>query len=126
EAALLRDGQRTGLFTSPHLVSATERIRTDGAEITPAALEARTAAMALGDEFRPSFFETMLLLALDEWGEGGVKVAILEVAIGGYHDVVSLIPGATSCITSVGLDHTEELGSSISAIAADKAGVASP
>jgi dihydrofolate synthase/folylpolyglutamate synthase len=135
EAALLRDGQRTGVFTSPHLVNATERIRISGVEITPGGLAARIAAMtpffdsavaALGEDFRPSFFEAMLLMALDEFREHGVTVAFLEVAIGGYHDVVSLVPGAVSCITSVGLDHTEELGSTLAAIAADKAGVSTP
>ena len=47
-----------------------------------------------------SFFESMLLLALDEFRERGVSVALLEVAIGGYHDVVSLIPGATSLLAT--------------------------
>jgi dihydrofolate synthase/folylpolyglutamate synthase len=133
EAALRADGRRVGLFTGPHLVDATERIRIDGDDVTEAQLDevaTRAAPLfaaiegALGPG-RPTLFEALLVLALRAFAEAGVEIALLEVAIGGYHDVVSLIPGGLAVITSVGLDHARELGPSIAAVAADKAGIAS-
>ncbi|HEY3495637.1 MAG TPA: cyanophycin synthetase [Polyangiaceae bacterium] len=131
EAALIADGKRVGLFTSPHLIDVTERIRILGSDIGAEELDAaaeRVAARLDGHrpELRPSFFEVLLLLALDAFVEHRVEVAIVEVAIGGRHDVVSLLSAPLALVTSVGLDHGAELGASIAAVAADKAGIANP
>jgi len=135
EAALLEDGQSVGLFTSPHLICATERIRLDGLSIDSAELDTLTRATApffarileeLGPEFRPTFFEALLVLALRAFQLRGVDFAVLEVAVGGSIDVVSLLPGELAVITSIGRDHLAEIGPRLEDVAADKAGIASP
>jgi dihydrofolate synthase/folylpolyglutamate synthase len=131
EAALIADGKRVGSFTSPHLIDVTERVRVQGLDVTPEQLDRaaqRVAAIfgAWRPDLCPSFFEALLLLALDEFVQQRIDTAIVEVAIGGYHDVVSLLSAPVAIITSVGLDHALELGSTIAEIARDKAGIASP
>lgn len=135
EAALLKDGRSVGLFTSPHLICATERIRVGGKEIASPELDDLTGATApffrrvvgeLGADFRPTFFEALLLLALRAFQLARVDLAIVEVAIGGASDVVSLLPGDFAAITSIGNDHLAEIGPTLADVAADKAGVASP
>ena len=134
ESMFLRDGSRVLTFTSPHLIRPNERIRLDGLAISNEALNnASEQAMPffdkvldiLGDEFQPSFFETMLLLALHIARACSVDLVLLEVAVGGYNDVVSLFPSPLAVITTVGLDHRNELGENIQEIAVDKAGIAS-
>jgi dihydrofolate synthase/folylpolyglutamate synthase len=83
-----------------------------------------TIQRTLGSEFEPSFFEMLLLVALRFFSDRKADVVILETGIGGYNDVVSIISGPLACITSVGLDHADELGPTIGRIAADKVGVA--
>ena len=78
-----------------------------------------------GKDLQPSFFETLLLMCLRLCHEIDVGTLVLEVAIGGYNDVVSLFQSPISVITAVGSDHRDELGPTIAAIAADKAGIAS-
>ncbi len=134
EAALVRDGKQTGVFTSPHLVSPAERIRLNAVDVLEADLDETATAMApffyliesrLGATCRPSFFEVLLLIAMRLFSDRKVAAAILETGVGGYNDVVSLIPGQFSCITAIGLDHVDELGSTVERVAADKAGIAS-
>ena len=134
EAALAADGKKTGFFTSPHLVHPTERIRVQGIDATSQSLDhaAVEAASLLedivdtrGTSFRPSYFETLLVLALRAFAHAAVEIAIMEAGIGGYNDVISMLEGPLSAITAIGYDHMEILGNSLANIAADKAGIAS-
>lgn len=130
EAMLLRDGQRVCTFTSPHLFHVVERIRIGGVPIPETLLEsAARECLPFFDRIDPadfpSLFETLLLLALHLCRRQNLDIAILEVAIGGSNDVVSLIPGPLAAITSIGMDHWEEIGPTLEDIARDKSGIAS-
>lgn len=130
EAMLMRDGRRVCTFTSPHLLQVVERIRIGGVPIPEALLEtAARECLPFFDRIEtanfPSLFETLLFLALHLCRRENLDIAILEVAIGGSNDVVSLIPGPLAAITSIGMDHREELGPTLEDIARDKAGIAS-
>lgn len=133
EACLRSAGLATGLFTSPHLLRPTERLRIAGREVAAARLEScaqrlepmlEAFAAGRGPEHLPSFFEILVLLSLVLFEEEGVEVAIYEAGLGGANDVVSRLPAPLSVLTSVGHDHREQLGSSLAAIARDKVGIA--
>ncbi len=133
EACLLRDGHRVGLFTSPHLISPAERIRVNGEDVAPAALEARAIEVeravaahvaAHGEGATPSFFEVLVLVALRVFREAAASVAIFEAGVGGYNDPTSLLAADVAAITSVALDHRDRLGPTVESIAADKVGIA--
>ena len=126
-ASILRaGGYRTGLFTSPHLVRFTERIRIDGAEIGEAAvisLVARTIAAAPPGA---TFFEIVTAIAYLHFTEQGVELAVVEVGMGGRYDATNAGDGLLAIITPVSLDHCEYLGDTLAAIAAEKAGIIRP
>ena len=134
EACLEYEGLRVGLFTSPHLSRVAERFRIAGLEVSDKVLD-RHAEEVLrivtrlvdkyGESYTPSFFECLVLIAIHLFSEKQVDVAIFEAGVGGYNDAIGLLPGEFSAITSVGMDHKEQLGDSLEAIAADKAGIAS-
>ncbi|NEP12352.1 MAG: bifunctional folylpolyglutamate synthase/dihydrofolate synthase, partial [Symploca sp. SIO2C1] len=135
EAIFLADAQKVILFTSPHLSRVTERLRVDGVEISPDVLNDAVQQLApklvrivneYGNYLLPSFFEALTLIALEYFKSYGADIIILEAGIGGYFDIVHLVPAEVSLITNVGLDHTEDLGTTFSEIATDKAGIASP
>jgi dihydrofolate synthase/folylpolyglutamate synthase len=135
EACLASDGTRTGLFTSPHLSRVAERFRVAGTEVSVDTIDrhaeevlriAREEVDARGESYRPSFFECLILIAMHIFHEQQVDVAVFEAGVGGYNDATSFLPGQLSVITSVGMDHKAQLGDSLEAIAADKAGIASP
>lgn len=135
EACLGYEGLRVGLFTSPHLSRVTERFRVAGVEVSPDMLErhakkvlqiVRRVVAEYGDSYTPSFFECLILIATHLFYEGQVDVAIFEAGVGGYSDATSLLSGEFSVITNIDMDHKEQLGNSLEAIAADKAGIASP
>lgn len=116
-------GYRTGLFTSPHLISFTERIRAGGIEI-PEADVARLAerVMAAAPE-GTTFFEIITALAALHFAEAGVRIALFEAGMGGRLDATNALHGVLSVITPVSLDHTDYLGSRIAEIAAEKVGI---
>ena len=116
-------GHRTGLFTSPHLISFTERIRIDGAEIAEEDV-ARLAerVMAAAPE-ATTFFEIVTALAALHFAEQGVQLAIFEAGMGGRLDATNALDGMLTLITPVSLDHTDYLGSRIAEIAVEKAGI---
>ena len=129
---LTASGVRTGLYTSPHLARVNERIRLDRAEIddeTFARLYFRVhdAAQQLVLDGRlpqlPSFFEILTAQALEYFAEAGVEIAVLEVGMGGRLDATNIVDPLLSIITDISLDHTEWLGSTIGAIAHEKAGI---
>jgi dihydrofolate synthase/folylpolyglutamate synthase len=123
EAGLRADGRHTGLYTSPHLLRVTERIRLDGVEID----RARAAALAervlaVGGEF--TFFEVATAMAMLAFAGAGVDVAVLEVGLGGRLDATNVVEKpAVAMVTSIGLDHTDVLGPRIVDIAREKAGI---
>lgn len=126
-ACLQAAGYRVGLFTSPHLVSMTERIRINGQPIP----EAEVAAFVENhqtflDELQPSFFETMTGLAFDYFVRQGVDIAVVETGLGGRLDSTNVLTPILSVITNIGLDHTEYLGKTLKQIAREKAGIIKP
>jgi dihydrofolate synthase/folylpolyglutamate synthase len=129
---LTASGVRTGLYTSPHLARVNERIRLDRAEIddeTFARLYFRVhdAAQQLVLDGRlsqlPSFFEILTAQALEYFAEAGVEIAVLEVGMGGRLDATNIVDPLLSIITDISLDHMEWLGSTITAITHEKAGI---
>lgn len=125
EALLRAAGLRTGLFTSPHLARFTERIRVDGREVSGERLgELDARIVATGVPL--SYFEIATVLAFLAFAEAGVEVAVLETGLGGRLDATTACQPLATAITSIGLDHTETLGTTLGAIAAEKAGIAKP
>lgn len=131
EAVLRAAGYRTGLFTSPHLVSFRERIRFAGemvseAQIAWAVEQARGPIERLREEgkLNPStFFEAYTAMAYLLFRETGVQVAVMETGLGGRLDSTNTCEPVACAITTLGLDHTEILGDTIEQIAREKAGI---
>ena len=133
EALLRARGLRTGLFTSPHLTSITERIVIDGHPITPeqfvAAYDELAPYVAFVDGRHPvplSFFEVLTGMAFAIFADVPVDVAIVEVGLGGTWDATNVADGAVAVVTPISLDHTAWLGDTVQEIAADKAGIIKP
>ncbi|MBB5378899.1 dihydrofolate synthase/folylpolyglutamate synthase [Deinococcus metalli] len=124
-AAMLRaDGQRVGLFTSPHLTHFTERLMVDGAELPETVVAAALARVRpLAEDVGATFFEIVTALGALLFAEAGVTVAVMEVGLGGRLDSTNALDPDLSVITNVDLDHTEILGSTREAIASEKAGI---
>lgn len=123
-AALQAAGYKVGLFTSPHLVSLTERIRINGTPISEEQVAAFvTKHRAFLDEVQPSFFETMTMLAFDYFVRERVDIAVVEVGLGGRLDSTNVLTPLLSVITNIGFDHTEFLGHTLPEIAREKAGI---
>ena len=126
-AVLQAAGYKVGLYTSPHLVSLTERIRINGTPIP----ESEVAAFigkhkAYLDETGPSFFETMTALAFAYFVAQEVDFAVIETGLGGRLDSTNVLTPILSVITNIGLDHTEFLGNTLPKIAREKAGIIKP
>lgn len=117
-------GYRTGLYTSPHLEEPRERIRIDGVAIATLELDRLLdeVVAAAGDEL-PTPFEALTAAALIAFAEDGVELAVLEVGLGGRLDATNVVEPLLSVITPIALDHQEQLGSTLAAIAAEKAGI---
>ena len=123
-AALQAAGYKVGLFTSPHLVSLTERIRINGQPIPEAEVAAFvTQHKAFLDELQPSFFETMTAMGFAYFVQEQVDIAVVEVGLGGRLDSTNVLTPILSVITNIGLDHTEFLGNTLTKIAKEKAGI---
>jgi dihydrofolate synthase/folylpolyglutamate synthase len=134
EALLGGAGLRVGTYTSPHLARWTERFRIGGREVEPAALAAavdrlRPCVESLRretPELAPTFFDATTGAALLLFAEAGVDATVLEVGLGGRLDSTNVVAPAVACLTSVELEHTEVLGDTVAAIAAEKAGILKP
>lgn len=126
-AILTASGLRTGLHTSPHLLDVTERMRVDGIPAPDAwldpALERYREDM---ERIEPSFFEVLVAFSVLWFHESGVDVAVVEVGLGGRLDATNILDADVSVITSIGLDHTDLLGSTLPAIAREKGGIIKP
>lgn len=120
-------GYKTGLFTSPHLVSLRERIRINDMPISEADLERLLLAVknaAECERIEPTFFEVLTLVAFLYYAENGVDVVSMEAGMGGRLDSTAVACGEIVVLTSVGLEHTEVLGPTEEAILKEKLAVA--
>ncbi len=122
-------GIRTGLFTSPHLVTFRERIRIDGqmiAEDEVAASLTDIREIAAQDGTEPTFFEIVTALALGHFQRNSASVVVLETGLGGRFDATNVVTPAVSVLASIDFDHEAWLGSTLAAIAGEKAGIIKP
>jgi len=131
DAGLQAAGQRTGLFTSPHLVEPTERIQIDGvpvseADFTEAFNRVHQLAESLHLDCHPTYFETVTAMGFLLFRENGVDTAIVEVGLGGRLDATNVLQPALTVIAPVDFDHEAYLGNTIEAIAGEKAGILKP
>ena len=117
-------GYKTGLYTSPHLKSFTERIRINGDEINKDdVVEFVATHKDFLDQLQPSFFEMTVGLAFWYFAKHEVDIAIIEVGMGGRLDSTNVISPELCVITNIGLDHTQFLGDTLPLIAGEKAGI---
>ena len=142
ESVLRTRRYRTGLYTSPHLVRIQERMRIGGREVLPEDLARLTVTVkeAVGQllagtvrngrrlklERHPTYFEMVTAMAFLYFAEKEVEIAILEVGLGGRLDATNVVDPIVSVITPVGYDHQASLGSDLTAIAGEKAGIVKP
>lgn len=124
--ALTQHGEKTGLFISPHLISPTERIQMGGAEIAPDDF-VRVVEKVLTHEQEPlNFFELLTAAAFVYFAEENAQYVVLETGLGGRKDPTNVCAPVLSIITSIGLDHTQLLGSTLEKIAFEKSGIIKP
>lgn len=117
-------GYKTGLYTSPHLKSFTERIRVDGKEMEQQAVtDFVNDTLQLMEDVKPSFFEITVGMAFKYFAERKVDVAVIEVGLGGRLDSTNIIHPELSVITNIGWDHADLLGGTLQSIAREKAGI---
>ena len=128
-------GIKTGVFTSPHLVSISERVRINGEDISEADLARHATVvrktaerlLARGElEYMPTYFEQVTAIALVAFAEAGVELAILETGLGGRLDATTAANAEIAAITRIDLDHQEHLGHTLAEIAAEKAAIIRP
>jgi dihydrofolate synthase/folylpolyglutamate synthase len=127
-ASILQEaGYKTGLYTSPHLKSFTERIRINGAEISQTfVVDFVNRILPEIDTIKPSFFEITVAMAFEYFAVEKVDVAIVEVGLGGRLDSTNVIIPEVSVITNIGFDHKDILGNTLLEIASEKAGIIKP
>jgi dihydrofolate synthase/folylpolyglutamate synthase len=132
DEALRAAGHRVGRYTSPHLVRLEERFHIDGVPVPAATLDdaidrVRVIGMdlaAIGTlDAYPTFFEVTTAAAFLLFQDAKVDVAVLEVGLGGRFDATNIVTPVAAAITSIALDHERHLGSTIEAIAGEKAGI---
>lgn len=119
-------GYRVGLYTSPHICDLRERITIDGTMITQIGLTRLICRIEpylekMAD--KPTFFEILTALAFRYFADEGVDLAVIECGLGGRLDSTNVLEPEVVGLTSISLDHTHQLGSTISKIATEKAGV---
>jgi dihydrofolate synthase/folylpolyglutamate synthase len=128
-SVLETQGYRAGLYTSPHLVRVTERIKVNGQEIAIDELSSLISEVKRVSQhllIEPSYFEVLTAAAFMYFALGKADFAVLEVGMGGRWDATNLVLPLCSVITNVSMDHTQFLGESIEEIAHEKAGVIKP
>ena len=124
---LTQSGERTGLFTSPHIHDFTERIRVNGETVSEEfVIEFCRQVRKLKLDLEPSFFEITWLMALCRFREQQCTVVVAETGLGGRLDATNIIMPVVSVITNISLDHTNILGNTRPLIAAEKAGIIKP
>lgn len=124
EATYRRAGYKTGLFTSPHLISFNERFRILGKPISDRKLVAFFAQVSsLLDTYKLTYFELSTVIAFTLFDHEFVDVAIIETGLGGRLDATNVLLPLLSVITSISYDHTDILGDDLASIAWEKAGI---
>ena len=124
ETALMAAGYRVGVYSSPHLVRYTERVRIQGEELPETCHTSSFAAIeAARGETSLTYFEFGTLSALLLFKQQAVDVVILEVGLGGRLDATNIVDADVAIITSIALDHTDWLGPDRESIGREKAGV---
>jgi dihydrofolate synthase / folylpolyglutamate synthase len=123
--SMLRQRYRTGLYTSPHLERVNERIQECGIEISDAEFNARIGEVLsiLTPQHELTFFEFSTVVAFWHFARSALDIAILETGLGGRLDATTACQPLVTCVTPIGLDHQEYLGTSLSSIAREKAGI---
>jgi len=125
-------GINRGFYTSPHLSRITERIKVNGAEISEAEFAELATLVHRESESLvrqrvlpalPTFFEQVTAIAFYHFARRGVRVAVLEVGMGGRLDATNLVKPLVSVITPVSYDHEKYLGKTLKEIAGEKAGI---
>jgi dihydrofolate synthase / folylpolyglutamate synthase len=135
DAGLRAAGHLSGRYTSPHLVDLTERFVIDGRPVTvdrmvaavgdvQAVIEQLLAEGVL--QAHPTFFEVTTAVAFELFRRAGVDTAVLEVGLGGRLDATNVIEPIATAITSIAYDHQQYLGSTLTEIAKEKAGIIKP
>jgi dihydrofolate synthase / folylpolyglutamate synthase len=123
-AVLQSAGYKTGLYTSPHLKSFTERVRINGVELPKDYLvQFVQENKGLFEQVQPSFFEMTVALAFKYFADEQVDIAVIEVGLGGRLDSTNIISPEVSLITNIGYDHQSLLGNTLEEIAGEKAGI---
>ncbi len=115
-----------GLYTSPHLVSVTERVRLHDRDVSVAALDAAlslVAAVSAPGDRSPTYFEAMTVAAFELFRRARVAVAVVEVGIGGRLDATNVLDPEVSVVTNVAADHLDVLGPALEDVAREKAGI---
>ena len=129
DAVLRAAGHKTGLYTSPHLISFRERIRVDGRKI-PREAAARglenLRRLAATWDHSPTFFEFATALALLHFAESDCEFVVLETGMGGRLDATNAVIPMVAVITPIALDHTQWLGKTVTEVAQEKAGIIKP
>jgi dihydrofolate synthase/folylpolyglutamate synthase len=126
ESCLRAAGRRVGLYTSPHLVSIRDRIQVDREPISEAAFGEGMEAVRAATEGEPTFFELMTALALWHFARARVDWVVWETGLGGRLDATNIVRPAVSILTTIALEHTQYLGTSVEEIAREKAGIIKP
>lgn len=124
-ASVLQEaGYKTGLYTSPHLKSFTERIKVNGSDVSQQfVVDFVNKIRPVVSDIQPSFFEITVAMAFDYFALQQVDVAVIEVGLGGRLDSTNVITPLISVITNIGWDHKDLLGDTLPKIAAEKAGI---
>ncbi|MBF0515838.1 MAG: bifunctional folylpolyglutamate synthase/dihydrofolate synthase [Nitrospirae bacterium] len=127
QGILIARGYKTGLFTSPHMVRFTERIKVNGAEILPddvvALTEEINEVIKGAHGLTPTFFEFVTALAFLYFKRQCVDWVVFETGMGGRFDATNIIAPEASVITNIDIDHMEFLGGTLEEIAGEKAGI---
>ncbi len=123
----MESGEKVGLYTSPHLISFTERIRVNGQPISEEKVaeictELKSEVEALG----ATFFEVTTAIAFKCFADEAVEIAVIETGMGGRLDATNIVASDCTVITNIGLEHTEWLGETTGKIAAEKAAIIRP
>jgi dihydrofolate synthase/folylpolyglutamate synthase len=127
ESSLRQSGRVTGLYTSPHLCEFAERIRIRGVPAERGLLEdCARDVFVVAEREDASFFEATTVLAFEVFRRSGCETVVAEVGLGGRLDATNVLEPRVSVITSIDLDHSNYLGDTLEAIAAEKAGILKP
>ena len=120
---------RTGLFTSPHLITFRERVRVNGEMISEEAVAAaltKIRDLVATWEPHPTFFEITTALALQHFATAKIDIVILETGMGGRLDATNAVQSDVAVITPIDFDHQKWLGDTLEQIASEKAGIIKP